>query len=127
MRGIHFIAIAFLALGSACGDDDPPPSANPGTAGSGAATGGSGGRSGTGGATGGAAGDDGQDGDASTPDASDDVGADDAFSDTPGDGPPCGMISCGPNEYCCDATCGLCAEMGTPCLQCPGDSGADGG
>ena len=33
----------------------------------------------------------------------------------------CGAVSCGVNEYCCDAACGLCIAEGVACTTSCGD------
>jgi hypothetical protein len=34
-----------------------------------------------------------------------------------GGGEPCGNGTCGANEYCCNASCGICAPVGGVCTQ----------
>jgi hypothetical protein len=54
---------------------------------------------------------------------SDGTGTEDAAADTGGI-VPCGTISCGAGEYCCDGTCGACMAVG---MNCPADPcGTDG-
>lgn len=32
-------------------------------------------------------------------------------------GERCGTNFCGPDEYCCNESCGICAEQGSTCIQ----------
>ncbi len=41
---------------------------------------------------------------------------DDEAGNGDGSGPAvCGDVTCGADEYCCDASCGLCVEMDVAC------------
>jgi hypothetical protein len=46
-----------------------------------------------------------------------DVWSQKSCSCVPEKGPKCGKKSCGANEYCCNASCGLCAPLGSACIQ----------
>lgn len=61
------------------------------------------------------------------------IGMDDGGGDVdggPGGGEPCGPVTCGAGEVCCNASCGICTAPGEGCiaLACVLDGGAaDGG
>lgn len=35
----------------------------------------------------------------------------------PDKGPKCGTKTCGAHEYCCNSSCGICAPLGSACIQ----------
>jgi hypothetical protein len=47
------------------------------------------------------------------------LGCGDEVSGTSGTeaGAKCGSATCGANEYCCDAACGLCMPAGVACTE----------
>lgn len=40
-----------------------------------------------------------------------------ACSCVPDKGPKCGTKQCGAKEYCCNASCGICAPLGSACIM----------